>query len=350
MYTQFYISFILVVLIFTTLKLLIRGGINEEEFPTVFPLKSILLGIVVVGFITFFPADYGSDKVRYLELFENLETNTYSKDIGWIYYNKLIKLFFNNSGVFFFITAIFYFSSNYAFLNRLVKKEYVFYLLIATVGALGFFSYGVNTIRAGIGLSFFLLAIVSRKKFLFVLFAIFSVLIHKSMLIPIAAFFITRIYKNTKYYLWGWLAFLIVSIINVNTVSDFLKTTFAESDERVDIYIGVETSELYNAGFRIDFLLYSVLPLLLGTFYIFKLKFNDKFYIHLFNVYVVVNSFWLLLIRIPFTDRFAYLSWFLIPFIVLYPMFKIENLTNRHIKLALGIGGIVLLNFALIFK
>lgn len=111
---------------FTILKLLVRGGVKDEELPTVLPLKTILLGFIVVIFITFFPADYGSDKLRYLELFEKLDINTFKNDIGWVYYNKLIKLFFDNSSVFFFITAIFYFSSNYVFLNRLIKKSICF--------------------------------------------------------------------------------------------------------------------------------------------------------------------------------------------------------------------------------
>ena len=62
---------------------------------------------------------------------------------------------------------------------------------------------------------------------------------------------------------------------------------------------------------------------------------------------VLLNEFVLFL---PVALMFYIACTYVIPFIVLYPMFKIENLTNRHIKLALGIGGIVLLNFALIFK
>ena len=33
-----------------------------------------------------------------------------------------------------------------------------------------------------------------------------------------------------------------------------------------------------------------------------------------------LNDNWLLVIRIAFSDRVAYLSWFMIPFIVLYPV------------------------------
>lgn len=350
MYNKLYISFIIIVLIFTILKLVIRGNGKEDALPTIFPLKTFLLGIVVIGFIAFFPADYGSDKERYLDLFLNIETKSFKKDIGWVYYNKIIQFIFNDSNVFFLITAMLYLYGNYVFIKKSVHKNYVFYIFLTTIGSLGFYAYGVNTIRSGIGLSLLLLAIINRKNWRFILFLFLSIIIHKSLIIPAFAFIITKFYSNTKRLLLIWVVFLITSIINIIDVSDFLKNTFADSDERIEVYIGVESSELYNAGFRVDFLIYSILPLLVGFYYIYKQNFKDLFYMRLFNMYIIVNCFWLLLIRIPFTDRFAYLSWFLIPFIALYPLFYIPNIKKRNIKLAFTMSIIVLLNFILIFK
>lgn len=350
MYSKYFISFVLIILVFTVLKLLFKGGnSNANGLPGVIPHKGVLFSTIIILFIALFPADYGSDKERYLAMFVNSDTINLSYDLGWTYYIKLFKFFSSSATLFFLATSLLYFSGNYLFIKSIVHKKYVFYFLIVSFGSLGYFAYGVNTIRAGIGLSFLLLAIVYRKNWRFIVFVVLAVMIHKSMVIPLAAFLIAKYYSKTKNLLIFWFVFLLLSIANVSSVSDFLKVIFADSDNRIEGYIGVESSELYNAGFRIDFLIYSILPLLVGYYYIFKLKFKDDFYIRLFNMYIIVNSFWLLLIRIPFTDRFAYLSWFLIPIVVMYPLFYISFVKNRHIKVAMAMGAIVFINFILHF-
>ncbi|MBN1184997.1 MAG: hypothetical protein JXB49_22115, partial [Bacteroidales bacterium] len=50
--------------------------------------------------------------------------------------------------------------------------------------------------------------------------------------------------------------------------------------------------------------------------------FTDKLYVQIFNIYVAANAFWILVIRAAFSNRFAYLSWFLMGIVVFYPFFK----------------------------
>lgn len=352
MYTKLYISFVVLVMLFTVFKLLFYRVENDYKLciPKVNFYKVPLFIIIIIIFITFFPAGYGSDKGRYLDLFLNIEKKVFNKDIGWVYYNKIIKFFFNDANIFFLLTAALYLYANYAFIKNSVNKSYVFYFLITTIGSLGFYAYGVNTIRAGIGLSFILLAIINRKNWCFFLFVSLAIIIHKSMIITALAFFITKYYSNSRRLLAIWITFLIASIINITALSEFIKNTFADGDERVKDYMASEVSSSYNTSFRIDFLLYSILPLLVGFYYIYNKNFKDIFYIRLFNMYIIVNSFWLLLIRVPFTDRFAYLSWFLIPFIALYPLFNMQNIYKRNKRLAITISVIIILNFILIFR
>lgn len=37
-------------------------------------------------------------------------------------------------------------------------------------------------------------------------------------------------------------------------------------------------------------------------------------------MYLLTNTFWILIIRANFSDRFAYLSWFIYSVILLYPL------------------------------
>ena len=41
-------------------------------------------------------------------------------------------------------------------------------------------------------------------------------------------------------------------------------------------------------------------------------------------VYCLCNAFWIMVIRSAFSNRFAYLSWFLYPVVVAYPLVNLE--------------------------
>jgi hypothetical protein len=46
---------------------------------------------------------------------------------------------------------------------------------------------------------------------------------------------------------------------------------------------------------------------------------SDPFYVRLVNTYLMANGFWVLVINTSFSNRFAYLSWFLMPWVLIYP-------------------------------
>jgi len=46
---------------------------------------------------------------------------------------------------------------------------------------------------------------------------------------------------------------------------------------------------------------------------------SDPFYARLVNTYLLSNAIWLLVIHAEFSNRFAYLSWFMMPWVLLYP-------------------------------
>lgn len=45
----------------------------------------------------------------------------------------------------------------------------------------------------------------------------------------------------------------------------------------------------------------------------------DPFYARLLNTYLLANAMWVLVINTSFSNRFAYLSWFMMPWVLLYP-------------------------------
>ena len=78
----------------------------------------------------------------------------------------------------------------------------------------------------------------------------------------------------------------------------------------------------------------SSFPVFTGWYFIFKKNFNDKFYSHIFNIYLVCNAFWILIIRANFSNRFAYLSWFLMSLIIIYPFLKQQFFKKQELVIA----------------
>jgi hypothetical protein len=97
-------------------------------------------------------------------------------------------------------------------------------------------------------------------------------------------------------------------------------------DDRLSEYINAEIDEgtFSSVGFRWDFLLYSSMPLILGYYLLFKKKVYDKTYLFILGTYILANSFWIMVIRAEYSNRFAYLSWFMYPLVISYPLTRLR--------------------------
>ena len=137
------------------------------------------------------------------------------------------------------------------------------------------------------------------------------------MTLVIGSYFVALFFKNPKYYFWVWLFCLLMAIFHIT----FFQTLFAGFiDEHGAGYLLVdETTSLVRIGFRPDFILYSAVPVYLGYQMINKYKYQSKTYSFLLRLYIMANAMWLLCMYSSFTNRIAYLSWFMYPIVLLYP-------------------------------
>ena len=102
-----------------------------------------------------------------------------------------------------------------------------------------------------------------------------------------------------------------------------------------------------QTGFRWDFLLYSSMPIIMGWYIIFKRRIKVDFnYILLLGVYIYSNAFWVMVIRASFSNRFAYLSWFIYPLVLAYPLLKFPIWKKKQ---GLRTGLILLAHFGFTF-
>ena len=79
-----------------------------------------------------------------------------------------------------------------------------------------------------------------------------------------------------------------------------------------------------HSGFRWDFLIYSMMPILLGYYIVIRHGIRNKTYEMLLNTYTLSNAFWIMVIRANYSNRFAYLSWFMYPIVLAYPLLKVD--------------------------
>ena len=157
-------------------------------------------------------------------------------------------------------------------------------------------------------------------------------------MLPIAAALIA-ILLGKKYYLVVtlWVFTIGISLFYGESLAPIM-TDFFGFDERVEQYVinTHEYDDLFSRiGFRWDFLLYSVPPILLGFYLTTIRSFHDKTYLLLINVYTISNAFWVLVITAQNSSRFAYLSWFLYPIVIAYPLLRFDIWDNQVRKVAL---------------
>lgn len=62
------------------------------------------------------------------------------------------------------------------------------------------------------------------------------------------------------------------------------------------------------------------MPILVGYWAVFKKKIDNLKYNRLLSTYLLMNGLWLLCMYAGFTNRIAYLSWFMYPIVLIYPL------------------------------
>jgi hypothetical protein len=316
---------------------------------------STKLGVVIVWLVVLYmglrPLDKGfmGDTGAYLRVFnlfrDGEATDRFEDDFGFVI---LMKFFAKWSDeVFFFLACSFI----YVYLHYLVAKkifqDYWYIGFIIFISSMSFWPYGTNGIRNGLASAIVLYAFTfDKKKYVAIAIALIGVSFHKTMLLPVLALSLTYFYNNPKLYIKVWLLCIPLSLV-AGGAFEALFASIGFDDDRVGYLIegNVNDDEFAYTGFRWDFLLYSASAVYTGWYFIIKKNFQDEFYQRVFNVYLIANAFWILVIKANFSNRFAYLSWFMIGLIIIYPFLKQEILTNQAKKTLL----VVVLYFAFTF-
>ena len=227
--------------------------------------------------------------------------------------------------------------------KKLVPNHALLMFLVC-MGAFSFFTYGTNGIRNGMACSLIIAVMACvhgslMQKVIGGILAFWAFNIHRSTALPIVCILATFFVKDTRLVLGWWVASIFLSLVAGGPIEAFF--TGLGFDDRMQGYssANIDASAFSSTGFRWDFLLYSIMPILLGYYVVIKRKIWDKNYLLLLHTYILCNSFWVMMIRAAYSNRFAYLSWFLYALVLIYPCLKLPIWKDQGKKTALIILG-----------
>lgn len=234
--------------------------------------------------------------------------------------------------VFFLSIAFIYFGGMAWACYNLFPRDRIAAFLVY-LGAFSTFSYGTNGIKAGAAASLFLVALSlyeNRKWLWSIIFLFFSIGFHHAMILPITAFIICLFVKKPQWFFLFWVLCLVLSLFHINIFQYLFANLVDESGSIYLIGDGENIRSDILGGFRLDFILYSVIPIAVGWIAVFRKHIKSKHYFVLLNLYTLTNAIWLLCMYAEFTNRIAYLSWLLYPIVLIYPLLNEQYSHNQY--------------------
>lgn len=334
-YTPLFYYFNLLLVIFIFLE---NYSKNKLQAPK---LTGFLVLFAVIFYMGLRPLNKGymGDTGTYLDVFNKVANGSMStffeNELGFEMLMKFCALYLD--AIFFFlICAFIYVYLHYLVAKKLFKK-YWYIGFVVFISSFSFWAYGTNGIRNGLAASIVLYAFTfENKKVWGITIALTGVLFHKSMLLPVMAYILTFFYNNRVAYIRLWLLSIPLSLV-VGGAFEVFFASLGFGDERIGYLVdgNINDDVFAYSGFRWDFLLYSASAVFIGWYFIVKKNFNDQLYHRIFNVYLISNTFWILIIRANFSNRFAYLSWFMMGLVIIYPFLKQQMIPNQARKTAI---------------
>lgn len=230
--------------------------------------------------------------------------------------------------MFYTLMAFIYFGGIWYACKKLFPKDSLS-AFIVYLAAFSTYSYSINGLKAGAAASLFLMSLVfnekegSLNKLLCCVLLLCSMGFHHAMRVPVAALVFCKIIKKPQFYALLWIICFMIAAANISYFQEYF-TSIGEdiNDNKIIGYLSGEStmvSRLGIGGFRIDFVLYSVIPIIFGWFMIFYKNIKSNNYVFILNLYTAINAIWLLCINAWFTNRIAYLSWLMYPIVLIYP-------------------------------
>ena len=232
---------------------------------------------------------------------------------------------------------------------QITKKSSTFLLFILFSFPF-FYSISLNTVRSGMSYSLSILGLLllfKKRHYASLLFLISS-LFHVTGLVYLVSYFIRANKLSVNKYIIFWLVSLLISLTGAQ---DLIITNIPDIGRVTDKLSKYQINDSgYITGFRLDFFIFSALPLFMYL-YLRITKICVTIYLqYLMKVYFSLNIIYLIFLFYPYGDRFALMSWILIPFILSEFLFlcKKKHSVIPFLILILIIGSVYIINYSLV--
>ena len=343
LYQHIYLALVTIITLVVYNQYQSKNGLREFS-----PSRTdALVGVLVLFLIIFIgtrPASgrYFGDTANYAlwyEVFYEGATFVFDWDVDNKIFDNLFAWFgsvrLGYSSFFVFIAAT-YFITTYLGIRKLFPTHRLTAFLVF-LAAFSTFSYATNGIKAGAGAALFIWALGYRENMkICIPLILLSWGFHHSMVMPVVAFVVTLFFKNPKYYFAGWIFCLLMAIGHVSAFAHLFADVSGDGGD----YLMGGGGDGTKGGFRIDFVVYSAMPALVGWHAVIKKRIRvSETYLNLLNLYLCLNGIWMLCMYANFTNRIAYLSWFLYPIVLIYPFLNEQWGRDRYKKFALVMLG-----------
>lgn len=336
LYRILYLGVVTLLSVYTFFRYETRNGLKDYSNKG-FNVNVILFIIFIILFIGLRPLNghYFVDMGNYASYYSSVlegETFVFDKNTDNIIFDNLFAWWgsarLGYSSFFLLISAI-YFGAAYIGIKKLFPNN-AFAAYLVFLAAFSTFSYATNGIKAGAAASLFILALGYRENLKVCIPLVFlSWGFHHSMIMVVAAFVVTLFVKNPKLYFALWVFCFLIAAAHITFFANFFSNFTTEHGASYLLSEGADDGT--KGGFRIDFILYSAMPVLVGWYAVFKKKMHlSNLYKNLLNLYLCLNGIWMLCMYAAFTNRIAYLSWFLYPIVLVYPFLQEDWGKNRY--------------------
>lgn len=351
-YSTFYVLLLTILALIISLFYLVSNDNHHIRTDNVFPRAiAILLALFLIFFLGLRPLNHVFvDMLGYKIKYENFssEMKPFSMQDEWLFQN--IGYLCNKWGFSFneylLLIDFFYFGLMVVVSWKLMRSNMLVAVIFFFV-SFSTFSYGTNGIRNGLACSITLLAVAMLtgkrgEQIIAVLLMFVAYSIHHSTFLPSFCAIAALLWcKRPVYAIYFWFASIFISLAAGDAVTQlFVDLGF---DDRMENYANLteEEAEILETpkdpftGFRIDFVIYSIIPLIMAWYVTVKRHFNDRTYNIIAATYILANAFWVMVIRSEQSNRFAYLSWFIYPLVIAYPLLRMKLWEDQDRKMAL---------------
>lgn len=303
------------------------------------------LSLLLILWLGLRPASFVfGDTVNYARSYSLLSPSALiTEGSEWVFYSLMgyCKEAGLSVNVFFLIIETCYISGLVIACEKAFKRSAVLIPFVVTLASFSFFSYAVNGLRQGMACALMLAVLASLKEprnwVLAIVLSFLAFHIHTSTLLIVAAAVGAYFYSNTKVYLSVWIVCLVIgAVASGTTEAVFSNVGLLDTGKNLSYYDNdsADLSQFSVSGFRYDFMLYGIVPILVGAYAVLKQGFADPWYKLLLNVYLITNSFWALVNQSWLSNRVAYLSWCSYGLVLTYPFVMAPYVEDRKKKIA----------------